>query len=96
MNSHFSARRLRCLPILALAVLALGGCGGVGGKGVEERHKQEHPCEFQATSKQCAQVEAKEKREEEARHETGALRKRSRLEAEEARLKKEAGPHPLP
>jgi hypothetical protein len=96
MGSRFTARRSRFLPIMAMAVLALGGCGGIGGKAVEVQHKQEHPCEFKATLKQCAQVEAREKREEEARHETGALRKRARLEAEQARLKKEAGARGLP
>lgn len=72
-----------------MTVLALGGCGG--GKAVEEQHRREHPCEFSATSKQCAQEEDTETTEEQARHETGRLRERARVEAERARLKREAG-----
>jgi hypothetical protein len=96
MGSHFPAIRPRFLSFLWMIVLALGGCGGVSGKAVEEQHEREHPCEFKATMKQCAQVEATEKHEEEARHETGALRKRERLETEESRLRKETAARPLP
>jgi hypothetical protein len=72
-----------------MATLALGGCGETG-KEVENRHRREHPCEFSATSKECHQEERKQKLQEEARHETGVLRQRARVEAERARLKEES------
>jgi hypothetical protein len=73
-----------------MTVLALSGCGGAG-KAVEERHRREHPCEFSATSPQCAKQEHTETTQEEARHETDKLRERARVESERARLKREAG-----
>jgi len=73
-----------------MTVLALSGCGG-GGKVVEEQHRREHPCEFSATSKQCAEEEHTETTEEQAHHETRKLRERARVEAERARLKRESG-----
>jgi hypothetical protein len=80
---------LRALAALAtMAALAAGGCGSAG-KAVEEQHEKEHPCQFHATSKQCEQQQRTE--DEEARHETGVLRERARVEAERTRLKKESG-----
>jgi hypothetical protein len=76
--------------IAMVAVFALAGCAGGGGKAAEEQHQKEHPCEFSATSKQCERQRSTEKRGEEARHETGALRERARLEAERARLRQES------
>ena len=82
---------LRALAALAtMAALAAGGCGSAG-KAVEEQHEKEHPCQFHATSKQCEQQQRTEKKDEEARHETGVLRERARVEAERTRLKKESG-----
>jgi hypothetical protein len=75
---------------VSMAALALAGCAG-GGKVAEEQHRQEHPCQFSATSKQCAKQRSAEKRGEEARHETRVLRERAREETERARLKKELG-----
>lgn len=76
--------------LVSMASLALAGCAG-GGKVAEEQRRREHPCQFSATSKQCERQRSSEKRGEEARHETGALRERAREEAERARLKKELG-----
>jgi hypothetical protein len=73
-----------------MTVLALSGCGGAG-KAVEAQHRREHPCEFSATSKQCAEEEHTETTGEQAHHETGKLRERARVESERARLKREAG-----
>jgi hypothetical protein len=75
---------------VTIAAVALSGCAG-GGKVAEEQHRREHPCQFSATSKQCAKQRSAEKRGQEARRETGALRERAREEAESARLRKELG-----
>jgi hypothetical protein len=78
--------------VLTVATLASGGCGGgYGDKAAEEQRQREHPCQFSATSKQCKQQRSAEKRSQEARHETGALRERARVETESARLKRESG-----
>ena len=75
------------LPALGAASV-LAGCGSAA-RALEERHKREHPCAFSAGDAQCLDLRAKEKREAEARHETGTLRERARVEAERARLKRE-------
>lgn len=84
-----------CLAVVVtVATLASGGCsggGGYGDKAAEEQRQREHPCQFSATSKQCRQQRSTERRSEEARHETGALHERARVEAESARLKRESG-----
>ena len=79
--------------VATVGALASGGCsgGGYGDKAAEEQRQREHPCQFSATSKQCKQQRSTEKRSQEARHETGALRERARVEAESARLKRESG-----
>jgi hypothetical protein len=80
--------------VVTVAALASGACssgGGYGDKAAEEQRRREHPCQFSATSKQCKQQRSTEKRNQEARHETGALRERARVEAESARLKRESG-----
>jgi hypothetical protein len=77
--------------LMVIAGVASAGCGGVSGKAAEEQRRTEHPCQFSATSEQCLREVATEKKQEEARHETGALRERARVEAERARLKRELG-----
>jgi hypothetical protein len=77
---------------MVVASVASTGCGGgFGRKASEEQRRDEHPCQFSAISEQCLREVAAEKKQEEARHETGALRERARVEAERARLKKELG-----
>ncbi len=78
--------------VVTVAALASGACSsGYGDKAAEEQRQREHPCQFSPTSKQCKQQRSTEKRSQEARHETGALRERARVEAESARLKRESG-----
>jgi hypothetical protein len=76
---------------LMTAALVAGGCGGVSGKQAEARRREEHPCQYSATSKQCQQQLSVEKRQEEARHETRVLHERARVDAERQRLKSELG-----
>jgi hypothetical protein len=88
MNVPSQATRLSSL--IVLAALALVGCSG-SGKAAEEQRREEHPCQFSATSRQCKTQLSTEKRHEEEHHETKALDERARLEAERARLKRELG-----